>query len=471
VIFIVGSSLAGCGFVEPTESDPNSVPSATLDPLFVANQANTWDVNEDFLSRVAAMWMQQVAGADRQTLGWDVYEYTDGEVNQAWEPVYGGGGLVDLREAERLAEDAGRRVYAGILKVHEAFLVGTAAAAWGDIPYAEAVDLRVSEPELDPQLEVYAALVALLDEALADLESGEGAGPGDVDFVFGGDAQAWAAVARTLQARFHMHLAEVDGDSRYDAALAAAAGGIAEPSGNWVAVRTITVGERNGWVRAQSSSRIVAGAFGVELLDLDGDSLNTPGIDDPRLPIYYTTGEVGSDFEGKYVGSPPGNPPGDPENQASRLNIPAEDDFGQVLASCSENAAIIAEAHFALGDEAAAQSALQDLVDCQEARWAALGYPIDLSTVIDPTSLSGAALRQAIAEQKYIAQFLSIDAWADWKRTCLPALTPAPGTAGIPGRLLYPYSERSSNGNIPDPGVQAAYPGPPPRNRNDPNPC
>ena len=39
-----------------------------------------------------------------------------------------------------------------------------------------------------------------------------------------------------------------------------------------------------------------------------------------------------------------------------------------------------------------------------------------------------------IMTEKYIALFQNTEVWNDWKRTCLPALTPAQGTVGgIPG--------------------------------------
>ena len=51
-----------------------------------------------------------------------------------------------------------------------------------------------------------------------------------------------------------------------------------------------------------------------------------------------------------------------------------------------------------------------------------------------------------IMTEKYIALFQNIKVWNDWKRTCLPAPTPAQGTTGrIPARLLHAQSERNTN--------------------------
>ena len=37
--------------------------------------------------------------------------------------------------------------------------------------------------------------------------------------------------------------------------------------------------------------------------------------------------------------------------------------------------------------------------------------------------------------EKYIRLFQNPEAWSDYRRTCIPALTPASGTSSIPARL------------------------------------
>jgi hypothetical protein len=133
--------------------------------------------------------------------------------------------------------------------------------------------------------------------------------------------------------------------------------------------------------------------------------------------------------------------------------------FNFPILSCAENAFIIAEAEFAGSDEAAAISAAQDGLTCQEDEWS-----VDLSAQqATVAGLVGAALLAEIMNQKYIALFLNTEAYNDYKRTCLPAITERPG--GMPGRLFYGQDERQSNSNIPEPAQQ------PIRNANDPAAC
>lgn len=482
---------AACDFVEPTSENPNSVPDATVDQLFVASQINTWFFATGDMSRHVSVWMQQMGGTDRQFTGVEVYSITETSLVPEWSRVYGSGegrasgGLLDLRNAQAVAEERGSRVYAGILKIHEAYLIGMASSFWGDIPYSQAVNIdEYPTPELDDQAAVYADVQALLDEAIADIQSGEtvvAGEPGSSDMVFGGDPDAWEAVAWTLKARFYMHWAEGD-NNNYDAALVAAGNGIDEAAGNWVTQHSTTLKEANLWYQfSLDRSGYISSGNLLLALDEDSDGQYTVGADDPRLPLYFNQVAVcplgltcpgDQDPDVLYIGSPPGTDSiitlggvdySDPGADGSQLMVAGQADYGHAIVSCAENQLIIAEAEYNVGTEANARTALQNALNCQEARWADLGYTIDLGTV-DP-GLTGPALLAEIMEQKYRALFLNIEYWNDYKRACLPALQPAGGNAELPGRLFYAQPERETNPNIPAPGSVFE------RNDNDPNAC
>ncbi len=53
--------------------------------------------------------------------------------------------------------------------------------------------------------------------------------------------------------------------------------------------------------------------------------------------------------------------------------------------------------------------------------------------------------------QKWVALFIQCEAYADWRRTKLPALTPNPNgnTNVIPERFIYSQEERLYNTNFP----------------------
>jgi hypothetical protein len=90
--------------------------------------------------------------------------------------------------------------------------------------------------------------------------------------------------------------------------------------------------------------------------------------------------------------------------------------------------------------------------------------------------ITGTALRDSIMTEKYVALFQNIEVWNDYRRMCIPALTPFntgsvnPIWRGkIPGRLYYGGTEGNVNSHIPAPGTQIATNGL--RNPNDPADC
>jgi hypothetical protein len=437
----LAGSLAACGdFLTGTDldTDPNRPTNASRDQLFVAMQAKQQAFHEGHVARVVTMWVQQFAGTDRQYIPLDQYDVAEGEFNPQFSGLYTGGGLVDMRRIVATAEADGDRRYAGIVKVWEAFTIGMAASLWGDIPYSEAVGDNPT-PKLDPQAEVYAAVQNLLNAAITDLQSGTGRGPGAADFIYGGDATKWIQAANTLKARFHLHMAEREGNTRYTAALAAAQGGISAPANDFRTFHTTQAGEENIWFQFQVRERdtyLRGGAFAINLLQ---------SRNDPRLQQYYAPAAGG-----QFVGARPGEAaPGASNLSAARL-APA---FRQPLITYAENQLIMAEANFRLGNSG---PALQNL---NNARTAAGVSPV--------SGVAGNALLQEILTEKYLALFQNMEAWNDYKRTCFPNVTPAVAGQRVPGRLLYGNAERNVNPNIPSVSTQLANP----RNFNDPNPC
>ncbi|MBC8181005.1 SusD/RagB family nutrient-binding outer membrane lipoprotein [candidate division KSB1 bacterium] len=79
------------------------------------------------------------------------------------------------------------------------------------------------------------------------------------------------------------------------------------------------------------------------------------------------------------------------------------------------------------------------------------------------TGLTGEQVLEAIMMEKYIAMFLNMVVWSDWKRTDYPVFTTIYSDRPVPRRFLYSMQERNSN--IPSPSTVGTYT----RNENDPN--
>ena len=427
-IALIAGLLGGCDFVDPIETDPNAIPDATINQILTAVEVNAFSFSEGQLARLASIWTQQMAGTDRQFTILDSWIFTEEEGDDYYNTMYTGGGLIDIRRGIELAEGEasgtpGARTIAGILKVHEAYLIGMGASVWGDLVYTQAVNAaEFPQPALDPQLQVYADVQARLDEAIVDLTA---AGSVDLptDLVFGGDGPSWITVANSLKARFYLHTGELA------AAATAAAAGIATPAGNWSTVHTTSSAEDNHWwefMVEQRSGYMSAGKYLVDLLQTNAD---------PRLTIYYST-----DPDGGYSGSPPAVSGAGAWSELGAAY--GSQNSSTAIISCAETQFIMAEALLRSGGDPTA--ALAAGIACQEARWG----------ITVPTYFP-ADLEMEIMTQKYIANFLNIETWMDYRRTCLPDVrsteTAAGGRAGnqFPARLYYADDEAQNNENIP----------------------
>lgn len=430
------ATAVGCSdflTAKETQEDPNRATQATIDQLFTAVQPSIWVVQTGETARTISMWMQQMAGTDRQYQTLGTYTHSEGTFVTPWIYIYGGGGLFDLREIQETALGINDLRYAGIAQVLEALQIGTAASFWGDVPYSEAGNPDIETPVLDPQLEVYAALQELLDEAIANLESGLGGGPGTRDLVYGGNRAKWIELAYTLKARFHLHTAEVD-PTAYARALSAAQNGISTPDNDYTTRHAGTPGEENLWhqfIVRERTEYISPGAHLVELLKSRSD---------PRLEDYFSPGATGG-----YSGAEPGS--GYSDNLSNLSDTLLSPTYPQPIVTYAENQLIWAEAAFRTGDMATALRKLNEVRDQHD---------------LSESEATGDALFREIMIEKYISMFQNIEVWNDWKRTCIPDLTPALGAAIIPARFFYSTDERQTNPNVPSVEEQ------PLRNPNDP---
>ena len=442
--------LAGCSdFLSCSEctTDPDAPIEATPGQRFVAVQANTWQGLNGDLARLVAMWMQTMAGTDRQFQAYGTYVISesdyDGEFTRAYQPS-----LLDLRSIQADSRESGDQVFLGVAQVAEAMIMTPVVDFWGDVPYSQAAQPdSFPTPMYDPQQEVYASLQSLLDEAIVNL-AGSGAGPGDADLVYGGDTEKWIALAHTLKARLYLHVAEVD-PSAYQKALDEANLGISSNAGDYVIPYTANNSEDNNWYQfmvVQRAGYVSTGKFLIDLLTSSSD---------PRLTDYFVKGDTTV-----IIGASPGQPV---SGAFAALN-PASghrgaQDYNQALVTYNENLLIKAEALQHVGPPGPALAALNE----ERAAWGTTTPWHGSVTLAPEAGLTGDALLEAIMQEKYITLFQNIESWNDYKRTCIPALTPAAGKAEIPGRLPYATSELQTNPNTPASN--------PPRNWNDPNSC
>lgn len=437
----VVASSACSNFLDSPKAvaDPNNPTVASRNQLFVGVQANTFGYYEGYVPMLVCMWMQQCAGINSrfvQTEG--EYGITAGSLDFTFSGVYVGGGLLGIRSVEASADKDGDKLYKGIAEVHEAMVMMLTADAWGDVPYREAVS-NITTAAFDPQMQIYDDLLALLDKAIADLNGG-GTGPGTTDLVYGGDKTQWIQAAHTLKARIYLHRVEKLGNGEYAKALTEANLGISAPANDWLTQHSAANAERNVWQQFQTTSGfgqdLVAGARLVNIMKAQND---------PRLSSYF-----GQAPNGSYGGFDATVGTTDLKTVSPMAGGRASNPtFRQPIITYDENQLIIAEASLQTGAATAAATALNTV----RARYSK-------PAIASPTL-------NDIMTEKYIALFQNPEVWNDYKRTCLPALSPAVGHTVIPGRFLYGQTQvqtdpqpANQNDNITTR-----------RNANDPNAC
>jgi starch-binding outer membrane protein, SusD/RagB family len=449
--------LTGPGISE----NPNSATVATARQLLIAAQAQGFIRHQGQLARTAAILTQQLAGINNQQRDWiSRWQGTEADYSGQFSAFYTGGGLTDLRKIQNAAREGGDAKLEGVAKIWEAYMMGTAASIWGDIPYREADQYgTVSAPKLDPQQQVYADLQTLLDNAIG-LVGGAGDGPLTADLVYANNMLRWRRAAYTLKARYHLHTAERLGAPAYSAALAAALQGINEAPtsvsmaingaapGDFRSAHGATLETGNTWAQfLRARQDIVAGDRLIGILNARGN--------DPRREAYFMPNGAGNFVGATQLGV-------EAFGTASLVNNPAGTnrmayDYRQPLITWSENQLIIAEAKFQLGDPTA--------IDHLNA----------VRTSVGLAALPGPITLADIMTEKYIVMFQNIEAWNDFKRTCIPLLAPPgnPQLSQVPGRIPYGQAERLNNPNVPLP---SAYPTGTTgshalRNWNDPSAC
>jgi hypothetical protein len=477
IVLALGVAVASCNdFLvgEGLTKNPNNPLVATARHELIAIQANMATRLEGQIARNAVIYTQQIIGTNNQQLSYATqYGITEADIGQNFWAFYSAAGLLAMRHVQEGGAQTGDRFLEGLGKIWEGLAFGMAASVWGDLPYTEALDPAIRTPRLDSQESIYAAVQTRLDEGIAALQAAATTGgcePYDLIYCSGTalpnrqtQINRWIAAARTMKARFYMHLVERNGNTAAQQALTQAQQGILEaPTDATQAIH----GQAPGDFRTFHGQTLDVDAnIWYEFLTSRGGDIRAGHVlvqllkdrSDPRLTAYFQANAQGNVWglnqNNQLVGAPAGQ-------SASEINIPVRRaaNFRQPILTWAENQLIMAEAKFRLGDLTPPTP---------------LTLVNNVRTAVGMTALLGPVTLTDIMLEKYIVLFQNIEVWNDYKRTCIPTLARYQTATEIPGRLPYGSVERTANPNIPLPsaypagttGVSAL------RNWNDPAQC
>ncbi len=443
-------AFTGCKKFLDINKDPNNPlqvkESLILTPVEITTGTN---VAGGFAGVTLAYWMQQLS-LNQPPPNAETYRITAADVDNTWSFFLYPNTFENLKVMIAEAEAAGHYQYAAIGKTLVAYNFAITTDLWGDIPYSQSLQIpAVTKPKYDAQAYVYSGIQATLDSALYYVNKTPSAiAPGSDDFIYGGDMSKWKKYIYMLKARYYLRLSNAPGRTaslQADSALTALANGFASNDDNATVAYSGSAQAENPWYE-----NTLPGAGGVVLGGSFVDSLIARN--DPRLPVIADTNTSGA-----YVGRPAGITVGPDPNVYSSLNtayggyLPIEDiNTGSsaplYLATYSEALFIKAEATFIKSGAAAAQPIYQQAIAAHMAMLG-VGSTAQATYIASRPALTTANALQQIIDEKFVADFLSIETYNDWRRTGFPTLTLAANAyvAYIP--RIWPTAQSESLAN------------------------
>lgn len=111
-------------------------------------------------------------------------------------------GLKNTNAVIKAAEEGNNMIYAGIGKLMKAYAFANLVDLWGDIPYEEFDVEGNYAPKLDRSQDIYNSLLALIDEAIGNLEDTNASNllkPASDDLIYSGNVDKWVRMGNTLK--------------------------------------------------------------------------------------------------------------------------------------------------------------------------------------------------------------------------------------------------------------------------------
>jgi hypothetical protein len=369
-----------------------------------------------------------------------------GTMDAFWSNYYAGS-LNDIQLVVDKAREAGNPNYEGIGLIWRAYVYHLVTDLWGDIPYSEALqgDADVT-PAYDPQDVVYAGLLEDLQQAVAMLDANEPSF-GSADNLYAGDVEKWRRFGNSLRMRLAMRISSVDPTAARAAFVAAEADGGFQSNADNAAVR---------WPGAPYENPLHEDYLGRDDHGISGAMVDTlASFDDPRLALYAEPAAEDGEYRGHYNGYS--------DAPLSLSWYSRIGDFWRadgaatptMLMTYSEVLFLRAEAAvlgWIGGDAGELYEAAIVANMNQYDTWAPVNGPTDdeiAAYLANPRVTYDPAngLRQ-IHLQKWISLYMNgAEAFAEWRRTGVPDLTPGPNltVSRIPIRFPYPDTEQSYN--------------------------
>jgi hypothetical protein len=458
-VVLLAVLFGGCESFLDVNEDPNAPVSARVDvriPAVVMGVVHSIYYSDP--GQWGNEWAQQVS-FNRDSRRYDelqLYEVQDNSPNGSWNYHYSS----ILNETKLMMEELDPQedpAFYGLAKFIHAWTWLSAADLWGPIPFTEALDPQNPTPTYDSQMTVYSAALTMVEEAIADMSRPSLRTPGASDLLFGGDMTRWVKLANHVLARHQLRLAYAPGENaqnRAQAALDALQGGFASGADDAVMEYPGDAGGRNPLWRFQDMGlEHVASGLTEEMLKERNDPRLTimlePTIKSVEAgePVYhghYNDGETEADSTVSEVGY-----------------LFTDEDADLNVASYADAKFTEAEARLVVSGAGAADGPYREGIRAIMEKWGVDQADIDAYVDARPSLTTVANPLEEIIREKWLANYLTIEPWNDWRRTGFPQIQPVSGAflSDIPVRIRTPSGELDTNGDNArgtgiDPGLE-----------------
>lgn len=333
-----------------------------------------------------------------------------------------------------------------VAKILKAYFFWYATDRWGDLPYTEALKGNANfTPAYDTQEDIYNALFALLDEANAEIVTGNISN----DIVYGGNMTRWKKLANTIHLLMALRLSKINpakGSSEFNKALTN--GIMTANADNLTYVHLADQNNWNYWYNVFSFQKREWYAVSKPLVDY------MKPVNDPRLTLFANTNETGQHV-GLIYGLQ-GNEVNTGVYQKKNVSMlgtnlrqPTTPVYLVTYAQALFAKAEAAKLGWTAGGDTEAALNYNLAIEQSVRQWnsnSTTGLPAMMAQ--PPVQYDPAKALEQIGTQRWVHLFLNgYEAWAEWRRTGYPVLTPPTNNNGrqIPRREAYPTQEEQNN--------------------------
>ena len=363
------------------------------------------------------------------------------------------GPLINLQEIIRLNSDEATKSIAAqngpnnnqiaVARILKAYYFWHMTDRWGPLPYSQALAGRENfKPTYDTQEAIYNDLFKELKEASAQITAGAIKG----DFLLGGNMNRWKTFANSMRLVMALRLSEVLPEkAKTEFASAFNDGVISSNDQNVVYTFLGDQNNDNPWEdRFETRLDFTVSKPMVDLL---------LSVNDPRLPVFADKAVLTQQYVGMPYGLEQGPAGAIPNGQVSFLGTALRQQtspgyvmtYAQMQFSLAEGA----RRGWITGDPA---TFYNKGIEASFKQYGVFNQAAYDAYIAQPSvKYAPAKGLEQIITQKWVALFLNgYEAWAEWRRTSFPTLTPPAKTISpsgiIPLRQGYPTTERDLNG-------------------------